>query len=373
MRQIVQALMGEANCPPILDRLVDRFVVRVRDDFEDLIWDASCQAIPCAEPLYSSFVELAPSAQCAFCLSPIVFAALGDAKASMSTEAFEKLLTVTRHLAQGTEPDSGPLAGASAHVPNVFTIAQTIKVDIASPHCAGVDPSSPVFMRPLDPLTDEEGLLVKAKLDSAMAEIDATAPAFGRLIRNFTRRIFVRKIAGHPPASEQVDTELGAIRLRNVHSDLYSHDQLVDDLIHESTHNLLGTFEYLYFPFTPFGFGPEPTVRPVSPWSLRPIQALPFIHACFVYFALFHYAQIRLQSGLASQEETRRLLKRQNHYASGFLMPGRTSDVVASLAMTDPRVVQAIDWLEQVIRNHAEFSPMAAAAADRRRARSGMA
>jgi hypothetical protein len=342
MRQIVYALTGSEAVPPVLDRMLDRFAQRVRDEFEDIVWSANFRGSALAPRLFDAFCDLSENEQLRLFLSPQTYDAICMITRNSSDENLERLLELVIRVS-----DFQPEVEHGQFV--LFQLGGTITVDIGSEFCRRIDPTSPVFMAELDPMTDDEIATVRSKLDRALQEIDDTAPGFARLIRNYTRTIFVRKVAAHVPASEQVDTELGAIRLRNVHSELYSHDQLVDDLIHESTHNLLGTFEYLEFPFNPYGQRPESWVRPVSPWSMRSIQALPFIHACFVYFAMFHYSERRRSSGLADADQLERINARQNRHASGFLMPGRLSTYVSSLAPTDPRVCQAIDWMETVI------------------------
>ena len=342
MRQIVYALTGSETVPPVLDRMLDRFVQRVRDEFEDIVWSANFRGSALAPKLFDAHAHLSETDQLGLFLSPQLYDAICTLSRNSSDQNLQRLLEIV--LVAGETPQETE----HGHLVR-FQLGGTITVDLGTKFCRRVDPTSPVFMAELDPMSEEEIATVRAKLGRALQEIDDTAPGFARLIRNYTRTIFIRKVAAHVPASEQVDTELGAIRLRNVHSELYSHDQLVDDLIHESTHNFLGTFEYLEFPFNPYGQRPEAWVRPVSPWSMRSIQALPFIHACFVYFAMFHYAERRRSSGLADADQLERLNARQNRHASGFLMPGRLSTYVSSLAATDPRVCQAIDWMEAVI------------------------
>jgi hypothetical protein len=342
MRQIVYALTGSETVPPVLDRMLDRFAQRVRDEFEDIVWSANFRGSIFASSLFDAYSGLDDTDQLRLFLRPEFYDTICKLARDSSDSNLELLLELLRSAGELLPEKDG-----SQQIR--FHLGGTITVDVGSEYCRRVDPTSPVFMAALEPMDDDEIETVRTKLGRALAEIDETAPGFARLIRNYTRTIFVRKVAAHVPASEQVDTELGAIRLRNVHSELYHHDQLVDDLIHESTHNFLGTFEYLEFPFNPYGRRAESWVRPVSPWSMRSIQALPFIHACFVYFAMFHYAERRRASGLADPDQLERLNARQNRHASGFLMPGRLSSYVSSLAATDGRVCQAIDWMEGVI------------------------
>lgn len=342
MRQIVYALTGSETVPPVLDRMLDRFAQRVRDELEDIVWSANFRGSTLAIRLFDAYSSLSDTCKLSLFLNPQLFDAICMLSNNSSDQNLEQLIEIVLM--------AGDIPQETEHGQFVrFQLGGTITVDFGSEFCRRVDPSSPVFMAELDPMSADEISTVRTKLGRALQEIDDTAPGFARLIRNYTRTIFVRKIDAHVPASEQVDTELGAIRLRNVHSELYNHDNLVDDLIHESTHNFLGTFEYLEFPFNPHGQRPESWVRPVSPWSMRSIQSLPFIHACFVYFAMYHYSERRRTSGLADTNQMQRLNARQNRHASGFLMPGRLSTYVSSLAATDPRVCQAIDWMESII------------------------
>lgn len=46
MRQIVYLLSGNSTQPPILDRQIDRFIGKMRDEVEDIIWTASFNQSP---------------------------------------------------------------------------------------------------------------------------------------------------------------------------------------------------------------------------------------------------------------------------------------------------------------------------------------
>lgn len=354
MLQMIYALMGEDKFPPILDRQLDRFVHKLRDEVEDLIWEGRLRGYASAKPLFDSYQKLSDNARAKIFLSPEGFEAILRAVRNPTAESLETLVSVLNDYGEPglTEaPDKAANIGVDEAGRERFMIGETVVVDIGGPWAKRLIPSSPICYSPFEPLTPFEAAIVERKLSAAFSEIEAAAPTFARLIRNYTRKILVRKIGDLPPASEQVDTELGAIRLRNVHADCYSHDQLVDDLIHESTHNFLGTFEYLDFPFIPYGEHPGPLVRPVSPWSMRQIQVLPFLHAVFVYFAMFNYAVKRLREPNLPPELSKRLQARRNRYASGFLMPGRLSVYVADLAKVDLRVLEAIEDMESVVQS----------------------
>ncbi|MBI1264644.1 MAG: hypothetical protein GC187_07910 [Alphaproteobacteria bacterium] len=352
MRQIIYALSGAENSPPVLDRQLERFVQRLRDDVEDIIWDASFRGHRQGPELYTLFQELGDADKIRLFLSPQGFEAIYAAARRCCEDNVAALIETARSFTRTAQDEIWPCDTPvdPGCLPSRLRLGDTIIVDIGTELCRRVDLTSPILFMPYEALTWAETETVRRKLHDALSEIDAFAPSLARMIRNYTRTIYVRKIGDLPPSSEQVDTELGAIRLRNIHGDLYHHDQIVDDLIHESTHNLLGTYEYLNFPFIPVGFRPSPNVRPVSPWSLRPIQVLPFIHAAFVYFAMLTFAQRRLDRGIDDPALRQRFVARRNRYASGFLMPGQLSEFASSLTDIDPRVARAMDWMQQAVR-----------------------
>jgi hypothetical protein len=361
LRQIIYALTGAENPPPLLDRQLERFVQSLRDDVENIIWEATFLNISGGRDLYKLFQQLGDAEKIRLFLSPEGFEAIHAASCNATDVTVNALIEVARSsvspLIEQPWPCDRPIS--TEQMPHRLRLGDTIIVDIGSALCRREDPTSPVLFMPYEDLTEKEADSIRLKLHAAFTEIEQFAPSLARMIRNYTRTIYVRKIGELAPSSEQVDTELGAIRLRNVHSDSYTHDQIVDDLIHESTHNLLGTFEYLNAPFIPVGHRPPSDVRPVSPWSMRPIQVLPFIHAVFVYFAMLNYAQRRLQGGIDDVEERQRFIARRNRYASGFLMPGRLSEAVSSMTPMDPNAERAIDWMQNAVKSgfHAALTP----------------
>jgi len=354
MRQIVYLLSGDDVAPPLLDRQLDRFVQRMRDDIEDIMWNASFTGSTLTTGLFDAYEMLATERRMRFFLSPNGFEAVYGAQRSINEANLSNLLDELRHAAatSGQDEQAWPaeLEIEEGPTPVCLRLGGTITIDLGSRYCRRTDITSPIFASPFAELDVKEANIVRQKLHRALNEIEVTTPALARLIRNYTRVIYVRKADDRLPSSEQVDSELGAIRLLNVHSDLYNQDQVVDDLIHESIHNLLGTFEYLNCPFIPVGHRPPPELRPVSPWSMRSLQQLPFLHAAFVYFGMLHYAEKALQEENIAPERRKSLLRRRNRYASGFLMPGDLSDFASSLGSADPRVLLALDWMQRNVR-----------------------
>lgn len=358
MRQIIGILTAESEPPPALDGLVAQFLGRVRSWLEDIAWSGGNGQEGGVGQTLAMYNQIGEAGRVRLLLDPEFYQAIHAAYHRRTPEDLQQLERVVMRL--GADSLGNPVQRTVG--PDEAILGDTILIDYGTAFGQRVDDTSPVLMRGFDPMSKGEREIATRKLALALAEIDDVAPAFGRLIRNYTRRIVVRKVTGLPPASEQVDTELGAVRLRNVHDAGYGHADLVYDLIHESTHNLLATHEVLEFPFLPFGTRQPDWVRPVSPWSRRPIQTLPFVHACFVYFAMYHYALRQLTSAEPGSVAHRTARERRARYASGFLVPGRLSACVATLATIDPRVGQAIDWMEAIITRSAGLQLSGAAA-----------
>ena len=353
MRQIVYLLSGNEVAPPLLDRQIDRFVQRMRDDIEDILWNANFTGSSLVPDLIGAYEALSVDRLMGFFTSPQGFNAVCMAGRDTSAGNLENLLTELRAAAASLDDPAWPAEKEIelSSAPERLLLGGMVTVDLGTRHCRRIDVTSPVFANPFEEFTVREAEVIRRKLHTAFCEIERIAPVLARMIRNYTRVVYIRKAEGRLLSSEQVDTELGAIRLLNVHSDMYSQDQVVDDLIHESIHNLLGTYEYLNFPFIPVGHRPPAELRPVSPWSMRAIQLLPFLHAAFVYFGMLSYAEKALKEEGIVDTKRHSLLKRRNRYASGFLMPGDLSDLAASLGDADPRVLTALDWMQRSVRS----------------------
>ncbi len=355
MLQLVYALTGDDAAPPILDGLVDQFVTKLRLSLEDILWEGSLRKYKSAHEFLDVYDALSEEKRAAFLLCPETYRFFSACRFRRDPDHLERLL---RHCRKYLELDPRELLYSSATTDSPATgnspvflslLDETTVIDGGSDACRRRDPTSPVFFRDYDPFPARDWATTVRKIEAAFREISEISPTFARLIKNYTRRIYVRKVGKLPPASEQVDTEIGAIRLRNVHLSSYDHDQLVDDLIHESVHNFLSSYEFVNFPFVKFGSQIDPNMRPVSPWSMRPIRILPFLHACFVYFTLFHYATRSLLLRKPGKRQKQALQRRRNRYVSGFLMPGRLRDHLGLSQEIDPRVLQCLDWLQEIV------------------------
>src|SRR5690606_1119752 len=112
-------------------------------------------------------------------------------------------------------------------------IDDCIVVDFESPEVQKIELSSGVLNEPFDPLTDEEKSVVLEKLEIALKNIDEVSLSAGRLVRNYTRIMRIRKANNNRTSSEQVPREIGTIRLLNVQMEQFRLIDLMDNLIHE--------------------------------------------------------------------------------------------------------------------------------------------
>ncbi|MCP3161688.1 hypothetical protein LZ199_02120 [Myxococcus sp. QH3KD-4-1] len=352
-------MTADSAAPPIVDNQVELAVQKLKSQFEGLLWLARRFSTPevTVQATCDAFEALSPRERYAFFLSPAVFSELFREGTSGEAPRLRGLLALLKPDDTSGQEAWDPLFSQARNYQGepgkhyeAPRLGDSIVVDLVSPFCRRTDLTSPVFFGDYQPLTEEQRSVVLDKLRAALAEIDATAPTLARIIRNYTRVLVVRQREGMLPASEQVSDEVGAIRLLNVHTPHYTHEQLMDDLIHESVHNFLSTYEFLEHPFLLAGGSTDPDARPVSPWSMRPIRVLPFLHAAFVYFAILHYALRRLEKGTLTDEARAQALRQRNRYASGFLMPGALSAYVKPYADIDPRVLHAMDQMQALVR-----------------------
>jgi hypothetical protein len=376
--QLIYSLTAGESSPPVVDGQIEHFVQKLKSQFEDLLWLARLMGVDEAKAAYEAYAALDARERYAFLLSPAVFSEIFAQRASGQPPRLRALveLCVGEDAFAPSAERSAPAEAKEVWSP-LFSrarnwgaapqrlyvapvVGSSVTIDVESPFCRRSDLTSPVFFGDFVPLTAEEKDCVVEKISVAFAEIEATAPAFARIIRNYTRVVCVRKREGALPASEQVSNEIGAIRLLNVHSPAYTHEQLMDDLIHESVHNFLSTYEFLEHSFQIPGGRADGDARPVSPWSMRPIRVLPFLHAVFVYFAILHYSMKRMKMVRLSAEQRREAMRRRNRYASGFLMPGSLSDYARPFADVDSRVFHAMDQMQMIVRR--KFSLMGRAA-----------
>jgi hypothetical protein len=365
MFDLVHLLTGSSAPPPTLDSMVDLYVAKRKVDLEQAIW-YGCHFEPStAKRLANVYDSLPDSAKFAFLLSPATYEAV-DAFPAAPKENCERLLLYAQDqlsIARGM-PSNGcsseiaeiwsPTGGeALVRTGNSWKQKQCIKldslivVDFDSPFARAIR-DSPLMAQPAEEFSEEERAAVVKKFQTAMDYVNRVIPTFGRLIRNYTRAARIRKCKAFVDiASEHVTDAIGEIRFMNAHEDIYSVDQVSEDLVHESVHNLLSTYEYLYGKFL---LSPENyDYRPVSTWSGNPIPVASFCHAVFVWFALFNMSLRELEQPGLNTSRREQIFQRRNRYAAGFLVEKPLSEYLRDLALFSKDCLPTIDRMQEIV------------------------
>lgn len=249
------------------------------------------------------------------------------------------------------------------------TVGGICAVDFDSPSAKTFDPRSGVLSQdPVDWLENEKDAVV-AKLNAAMSEIDAAVPAYGALIRNFVRRIMVRKSVHadeksreirRATGSEHVIRQPGGIRLLNPHLPEMTVAQCMETILHESVHNVVAAWETVY------GHLPNEGAlyRPVSPWTGNPIPNSSFVHAIFVYYSCYRLFRSALDSQTPVGDRDRKYIEgRLPYFAAGFLVDRPFSTFIALSKRLDPLITQQLDELQESMRALYPSDPATRAAA----------
>lgn len=238
-----------------------------------------------------------------------------------------------------------------------FTIGHAVAVDFDSPLALRQEARSGVLGSQRLELTESERATVIAKLDISLNNIDQVLPEYGTLIRNFTRRIIVRKsverFTGEEPingplSSEQVPHQSGAIRILNLHLDAYTVTACMETVLHESIHNFLSAWETMNGDFV----SSEQDYRPVSPWSGSLIPNASFVHAIFVYYVCHKLFSVLPQKINQCEEVDLDAAKqRLSTFATGFLVRRRVSDMLLLKDSLDNSLLETLDALEAKVHD----------------------
>ncbi len=234
-----------------------------------------------------------------------------------------------------------------------------VALDFDSPYARIVRPQSSTMRLPPEDFTPDERADVIAKCDAAMAYIQEVSPVFAQLICNYTRAVRLRKAEKmNAVSSEHVTTTIGEIRLLNLQKKEVDVPKVVEQLLHESVHNVLSTFEYTQEAF--LKTDDDKQRRPTSLWSGNALPVASFTHAIFVWFTLYNFAVLESARTGLSDEARRSINERRNRYAAGFVGPARVSDHIAAGITFSRALVPAIDIVQDtVIQSLRQFEPRA--------------
>ena len=351
--QLYYTLLWPKDAPPLVDHLLRVHLLTLEGYLEDTLWFALHGDV---EP-YKEFVDAVgrptPEEQSQFLLAPSAFPLLvsltGHSPSERSRAVLEAFKDDIVRRRNGTGASKGWTRLTDFRVDDHGhrfyneLLGDSIVVDFDSEECLRVELASSVFCREPVPFTDDEHTIVVDKLRAALKLIDDTASTAGRLVRNATRCIRVRKSMTEITAAETDPQVIGEIRLHNPHLDKLRVVDIADALIHESLHNFLAMYEYRHGGFV--DYRQSALVRPVSPWTGNPIPYNAFTHAVIIYFALFNFYRL-LYPKLATEAERRTVAELMTKCSRGFR--------VVNLSECLSEVGSSPDWL------HAMYEKMAA-------------
>ncbi|AKN92125.1 hypothetical protein ACU10_02690 [Xanthomonas oryzae pv. oryzicola] len=231
----------------------------------------------------------------------------------------------------------------------VQNVGECIAVDFDSPVATNYEPRSGVLSQAYLPLDDFERQAVRAKIAESLRLIDEAEPLYGLIIRNFVRRIVVRKSQERSDqgpkhyGSEHVPRQPGSLRLLNIHRDELSVEACMESLMHESTHNFLAAWELAHGFFVANDY----RHRVVSPWSGNQIPNSSFIHAVFVYYICHRLLRSHLANAKdLSESAVEHVHKRLAVCASGFLIQQPLSQRLMSTAPLNEDIGSMVDLMQ---------------------------
>lgn len=190
--------------------------------------------------------------------------------------------------------------------------------------------------------------IIIARLERAISIIGRISEIACESLVTFVRVIAIRRENLDSPgfASSSWPQEAGKLGLTNAHLPDVSMYQIVNALVHESVHNLLYAIESV----DPFYHDSDVATayRLVSPWSGRSLFLHSFIHACFVWFALWSFWGLPAADKILGEAVATR---RRSDAMKGFLGNKLTETVAAAQHALSPAVIHTIDRMQSFVRD----------------------
>jgi hypothetical protein len=222
-------------------------------------------------------------------------------------------------------------------------------LDFGSPHAAHVDLTGAdrKDLPPRPDFTAEEATLVFRRIEGALRQIEATAPAVGRFVAGFNKVVVLQKDPEAPGsfASGSNGHFIGRTFLANPHLPELDDSLVADALVHEAIHALLYMQE-LQEPWFPEPGVKRSLPRVASPWtgSLLPFPS--YLQACFVWYGLLHFWSLALRAGTFRSELVHRRLGTALGGFLGRLLRARVADHAPAVARA---VLDAVDEMQAVV------------------------
>lgn len=238
-----------------------------------------------------------------------------------------------------------------------YLIDDTIAVDFDSPIASRYEPDSGTLSAHQLEHTEDEKQLVLEKLTTTLTNIDKASPILGLLMRNFVRRIIVRKsidssqvfknLDRAPLGSEHRPHQPSSFRALNIHHPQKTIVSCMESAFHESVHNVLAYWETVNGYFAPA----DREVRPVSPWTGNTIPNHSLAHAVFVWYALHRlFERCVLEAAELEECDVGEIRRRLATFASGFLIQRPLTQCFTHSSEVDGELRHAIRSMQENIR-----------------------
>jgi hypothetical protein len=167
-------------------------------------------------------------------------------------------------------------------------------IDIASAFCF---PS----VTSLNIHSDQEVESILKRLMYAFDSVESVNKTLFDMIQRILRMIVIRKDKGESSkfSSSSWPGLVGTIALTNAHHSDIEDARIIDAIVHESIHSLLYIVEY----FEPFYNSDSVRLafKAVSPWSGSTLYLHSYVHACFVWFGLWCFWSLAIETGQFSK------------------------------------------------------------------------
>jgi hypothetical protein len=192
----------------------------------------------------------------------------------------------------------------------------------------------------------EEVRSVIERLDAAVRLISQVKPNILADMTLFTKVILLLKDAASSTGFGSSSTRryIGRTVLINPHLNGMNHVNLANALIHESIHSLLYAMELKH----PLILGrPEASgLRICSPWTGKSLSLSSYLHACFVWYGLWHFWKAARTCGRLAEDVTRSFVHRS---ASGFTKAPLLSPLGDAVSLITPDLKSIIPLMQETV------------------------
>lgn len=139
------------------------------------------------------------------------------------------------------------------------------------------------------PCTPSEVAASRRQVEAGLDYVRAMSPCAATMVHNAVQVLQIGRLTNSPSATGSCSWRelIGAVGLANPDGPRWNPARVAEALIHESIHQTIYKLELTGELFT--DLRAASTLSAVSPWSGRNLRMTSFVHACFVWFGLWHF------------------------------------------------------------------------------------